>query len=141
MKSKLFAVLAAFAVVAGVWQAAAQVSKGKTRPLETKVWMKTVNGPHCSTVAKMLKGGPADDKEWDEVKTHAEMLSESGFVLMADGRCPDKVWAEAAKQLQDGGAALAKAAEAKNLDEARSALSNSVLASCKGCHSAHRAKK
>lgn len=141
MKTKIFAVLAALTLAAGVWQAVAQVAKGKTRPLETKVWMKTVNGPHCSAAAKMLKGGPADDKEWDDLKNHAEMLSEAGFVLMADGRCPDKVWADAAKQLQDGGAALAKAAESKNLEEARGALSNSVLASCKGCHSAHRAKK
>lgn len=123
------------------WQLAGQVSKGKTRPLETKVWMKTVNGPHCSTVAKMLKAGPADDKEWGDVVTHAQMLSESGHVLMADGRCPDKVWADAAKQLQDGGAALAAAAASKNVDEARAALNNSVLVSCKSCHSVHRMKK
>lgn len=131
---------AAILALAG-WQLAGQVSKGKTRPLETKTWMKTVNGPHCSTLAKMLKAGPADDKEWDDIKTHAQMLSESGHVLMADGRCPDKVWADAAKQLQDGGAAIATAAASKNVDEARNALNNSVLAACKGCHSVHRVKK
>ncbi|MBM3727043.1 MAG: hypothetical protein FJW40_16670 [Acidobacteria bacterium] len=60
---------------------------------------------------------------------------------MADGRCPDKVRAEAAKQLQEGGAAVAAAAAAKNVDEARNALNNSVLASCKGCHGTHRPKK
>jgi cytochrome c556 len=123
------------------WQLAGQVSKGKTRPLQTKTWMKTVNGPHCSTAAKMLKAGPADDKEWADLVTHGQMLSESGFVLMADSRCPDKAWADASKQLQDGGAALATAAAAKNVDDARAALNNSVLASCKGCHSVHRAKK
>lgn len=137
---RAIALISALLTVAGL-QLVGQVSKGKSRPLETKIWMKTVNGPHCSTVAKMLKAGPADDKEWDEVKTHAQMLSESGHVLMADGRCPDKVWADAAKQLQDGGAALAAAAASKNVDEARTALNNSVLASCKGCHSTHRAKK
>lgn len=142
MKAQMtLAAIAGLVLTAGSWHVMAQVSKGKTRPLETKIWMKTVNGPHCSTVAKMLKGSPADDKEWDEIRTHAQMLSESGHVLMADGRCPDKVWADAAKMLQDGGTSLAKAAESKNLEEARGALNNSILASCKGCHSAHRAKK
>lgn len=135
------AILIVAALALAGWQLVGQVSKGKTRPLETKVWMKTVNGPHCSAAAKMLKGAPADDKEWADLKNHAEMLSEAGFVLMADGRCPDKVWADASKQLQDGGAALASAADAKNVDDARNALNNSVLASCKGCHSVHRAKK
>lgn len=142
MKLKMtLTALAGLALITGGWQLTGQVAKGKTRPLETKTWMKTVNGPHCSTLAKMLKAGPADDKEWDEVKTHAQMLSEAGHVLMADGRCPDKVWADASKQLQEGGAAVAKAAESKSVEEARTALNNSVLAACKGCHSAHRQKK
>ncbi len=119
----------------------AQGSKGKTRPLETKTWMKSVNGPHCSAAAKVLKAGPADDKEWAELVVNAQMLSEAGFVLMADGRCPDKVWADASKQLQEGGGALAKAAAAKNIEAARAALNDSILASCKGCHAAHRAQK
>lgn len=142
MKLKItLATVAGLILAAGTWQLTAQVSQGKTRPLQTSVWMKTVNGPHCSTLAKMLKAGPADDKEWDAVKTHGQMLSEAGHVLMADGRCPDKVWADASKQLQEGGAAVAKAAESKDVEAARGALNNSILASCKGCHSAHRAKK
>lgn len=128
---------AALLALAG-WQLVGQVSKGKTRALETKTWMKTVNGPQCSAAAKMLKAGPADDKDWAALVTNGQMLSEAGFVLMADGRCPDKVWAEAAKKLQDGGAALATAAAAKNVDDARKALNEGVLASCKGCHSAHK---
>ncbi|MCC6540481.1 MAG: hypothetical protein IT162_23235 [Bryobacterales bacterium] len=140
MNRKWMAVAVAALAVSG-WQLAAQVSKGKTRALETKTWMKTVNGPHCSAAAKMLKGAPADDKEWSDLVTHGQMLSEAGHVLMADGRCPDKAWADASKQLQDGGAALAAAAAAKNVDEAKAALNNSVLASCKGCHSVHRVKK
>lgn len=140
IKATVFVAAGVLALSAG-WQLAGQIQKGKTRPLETKVWMKTVNGPHCSSAAKMLKAGPADDKEWAELQTHGQMLAEAGHVLMADGRCPDKVWADAAKQLQDGGAALATAAAAKNVDEARTALNNSVLVSCKGCHSVHRQKK
>ncbi|MBM3796172.1 MAG: hypothetical protein FJW31_19415 [Acidobacteria bacterium] len=140
MKKWMMTVAVAALALTG-WQVAAQVSKGKTRPLETKTWMKTINGPHCSAAAKMLKGAPADDKEWADLVVHGQMLSEAGHVLMADGRCPDKAWADASKQLQDGGTALASAAAAKNVDEAKAALNNSVLASCKGCHSLHKMKK
>jgi cytochrome c553 len=132
--------LCLFAVLSLMTGAAiAQVKVGKSRPLETKVWMKTVNGPHCSARAKMLKAGPADDKEWEEAATHAQLLNESGFVLMADGRCPDKVWAEAAKSLQDGSAALMKDISAKNKEGAQANM-QTVLASCKSCHTAHRQK-
>ena len=116
----------------------AQVQKGKTQPLETKTWMKNVNGPQCSNLAKLLKAGPADDKQWADVVMNAQMLNEAGYVLMADGRCPDKVWADATKMLKDGSAAILKAAESKNTAEAMTALNNSVLAACKSCHGAHR---
>lgn len=117
-----------------VWS---QVKKGKVRPLETKTWMKTVNGPHCSTLAKMMKAGPADDKEWEAAATHAQMLTESGYVLMADGRCPDAVWAEASKTLQDAGAEMSKAVAAKNTADAQAAMGK-ILGSCKSCHAAHK---
>jgi cytochrome c556 len=116
-----------------------QIQKGKTRPLETKVWMKAVNQNHCGALAKQLKEGITDDKGWADAAMHAQMLSESGHVLMADGRCPDKVWADAAKQLREASEATLASVTAKNLDKARTDFQN-VLASCKGCHSVHRKK-
>lgn len=118
--------------------AAAQVAQGKTRPLQTKTWMKTVNGPQCSALGKAIKAGPADDKAWAEITGYAQMLDEAGHVLMADGRCPDKVWADASKQLREGAEAVLKAAAAKNATDAQAAFSGSVLASCKACHAAHK---
>ena len=133
-------VVLAFVFSLAVLSVSAQIQKGKTRPLETKMWMKAVNGPQCSNLAKLLKAGPADDKQWAEVMMNAEMLNEAGHVLMADGRCPDKVWADAAKQLHEGSEAVLKAAETQNTAEALSALNNSVLAACKSCHGVHRKK-
>ena len=133
-------VVLAFVFSLAVLSVSAQIQKGKTRPLETKMWMKAVNGPQCSNLAKLLKAGPADDKQWAEVMMNAEMLNEAGHVLMADGRCPDKVWADAAKQLREGSEAVLKAAETQNTAEALSALNNSVLAACKSCHGVHRKK-
>lgn len=118
----------------------AQVAKGKTRPLETKTWMKSVNGPQCTNLVKTLKAGPADDKAWADVVMNAQMLNEAGHVLMADGRCPDKAWLDAAAKLREGSEAVLKAAESKNTEAAMDALNNSILASCKGCHSVHRKK-
>jgi cytochrome c556 len=132
MRLYLVALLALLSVAA--WS---QVKQGKSRPLETKTWMKTVNGPHCSALAKMMKAGPADDKEWEAAATHAQMLSESGYVLMGDGRCPDAIWAEASKTLQDSGAEMAKAVAAKNTAEAQAAMQK-ILGSCKSCHAAHK---
>lgn len=132
---------AALLVAAASVQLVGQVAKGKTRPLETKIWMKSVNGPFCTNLGKILKAGPADDKAWADVVLNAQMLSEAGHVLMADGRCPDKAWAEASQKLRDGADAVLKAAASKNTEEAMNHFNNSVLASCKGCHSVHRAKK
>jgi cytochrome c556 len=137
---KVFAA-ATVLVAAASFQLAGQISKGKSRPLETKIWMKSVNGPFCTNLGKILKAGPADDKAWADVVLNAQMLSEAGHVLMADGRCPDKAWADASKQLQEGADAVLKAAGDKNTEAAMNAFNNSVLASCKGCHSVHRMKK
>ena len=68
----------------------------KERPLLTKSWMAEINQPHCARLGEILKSGPSGDQEWAEATRHAEVLNESGHVLMADSRCPDKVWADAA---------------------------------------------
>ncbi|MEZ5354940.1 MAG: hypothetical protein R2762_20075 [Bryobacteraceae bacterium] len=130
-------ILVAVAILAMAGFAFAQVQKGKSRPLETKVWMKTVNQPHCGALAKMLKAGISDDAGWAEAKVHAEMLAESGHVLMADGRCPDSTWANASKDLREGSEATLKAIEAKNSAQANTEFAK-VLGSCKGCHAAHK---
>lgn len=119
----------------------AQIKKGKTRVLTTKSWMKSVNGPVCSSLKKVLDGsGPADDKAWASAAQYAELLNESGHVLMADGRCPDAVWAGAAKQLRESSAAVLAAVEVKNATEAKTAFAG-VLGACGTCHTAHKKKK
>lgn len=141
MNRKQLLTFAAACILAASLPMIAQVSKGKTRPMETKILMKAINGPQCSALAKALKAGPADDKAWADIVMNAQMLNEAGHVLMADGRCPDKAWADASAKLREGSEAVLKAAESKDAAAAMDALNNGVLASCKGCHSVHRAKK
>ena len=42
------------------------------------------------------------------------MLNESGFLLMADGRCPDEVWKAGSMALQTEGQALLDACKKKD---------------------------
>jgi cytochrome c556 len=141
MQSKVVVCAGAMALavllVFGGGPTSAQVKKGKTQLLETKNWMKGVNGPHCTSLKKLLDAGPSDEKTWSEAAQHAQILNESGHVLMADGRCPDKVWADAAKQLREGSAAVMTAIDARNTAGAQAAFGEMVQA-CGSCHKAHK---
>ena len=137
----VLAMLAAFAVSLVIWgPAPAQITKGKKRPAATKYLMRGINQLHCAALAKMLKDdGPANDKAWDTAACHASCLSEMGHLLMDDGRCPDAVWAGAAKNLREGSAAVVAAAEKKDVEAARTAF-KTVTDSCAACHKAHKGK-
>ncbi|MEK6233135.1 MAG: hypothetical protein N2C14_00330, partial [Planctomycetales bacterium] len=73
-----------------------KVTKGDTRPLQTKTLMNHLIKPHCSAIGKGLK---ADEIDWEALQINAELLNESGHILMADKRCPDGDWAKASKTL------------------------------------------
>ena len=121
--------------------AEAQKTKGKTRPAETKYLMRGINQTNCAALAGLLKDkGPADDKAWETAVCHAAILNEMGFVLMDDGRCPDKDWLGAAKDLRESTAKVVEAAKAKNLADAQTAFKG-VTGACAACHKVHRDKK
>jgi hypothetical protein len=129
-------VLFLFAVIATP-MVEGQKTKGKTRPAETKHLMAGINGPNCSALAKLLKAGPADDKAWADAVRHAALLNEMSYILMDDGRCPDKVWAGAAKTLRECSAKVLEAAQAKDAAAAQEAFKKMVGA-CSTCHKAHK---
>lgn len=131
----------AVASALGASFATAQVKKGKSRPSKTSQLMRGIVKPHCDAVKKGLEAGPADDKAWDELATHAAVLNESSYLLMDDGRCPDGVWANAAtKTLRENSAALLAAIESKNVAGAKEAFGKTT-ACCKECHEKHKEKK
>ncbi len=117
--------------------ASAQVKKGKTRPLTTKQLMGALVKPHCADLGTALKNAPTDDKGWAELATKAALLNESSYILMADGRCPDGVWKDAAKALEDGSLAVLAKIEAKDAPGALEAMKG-VTGSCGACHKAHK---
>lgn len=131
--------LLALGVTLTFWasEVAAQKTKGKTRAAATKQLMKGVVQVNCAACGGALKTGPADDAAWETFTTQAAVLNEMSYVLMDDGRCPDAVWAGAAKQLREGSAAVMDAAGKKDLDAAREAFKN-VTGACGACHKAHK---
>lgn len=119
--------------------ASAQIKKGKERAAETKYLMRGIVQPQCASLGGLLQGdGPADEKAWDTVACHAACLNEMSHALMDDGRCPDGVWAEAARTtLREGSAEVLAAAEKKDL-EAASAGFKKLTQACAACHKAHK---
>jgi hypothetical protein len=116
----------------------AQKTKGKSRPAETKFLMKGVIQPNCAALGAALKGdGPSDDKAWDQALLHALVLNEMSYVVMDDGRCPDKEWAGAAKTLRECSGKVAEAARAKDAAAAKTAF-KALTGACATCHKAHK---
>ena len=115
---KLFFVLLILGLVSN---AVTQIQKGKTRPLMTAQWMEGVITPHCKSIKKGLWGQtPLEDKDWKKLAVNAAVLNESSYVLMADDRCPDEVWATAASEtLRIGSTELLKAIESKDVEAAK----------------------
>ncbi len=119
--------------------ATGQVKKGETRLLLTKQLMGGLVGPNCKGLGDGLKEAPADDKAWAALATKAALLNEASYVLMADGRCPDGVWAGAATALREGSAAVYEKIEAKDAEGAQAAFKTMTQA-CGTCHKAHKKK-
>lgn len=129
--------LLALAVLVWNQTAEGQKTKGKTRPAATKQLMGGISGPNCGSLAKLLKDGPADDKGWATAAQNAALLNELSYILMEDGRCPDKVWKGAAETLRGCSAKVLEAAEAKDLEAAKGAFKK-MLGACSTCHKAHK---
>ncbi len=110
---------------------------GETRKAKTSQLMKGLVGSNCGALKKSLE---AEEPDWEAISLHAALLNEAGYLLMADKRCPDGEWAGGAKTLQEQGAALVDAAEAKDIDAAKTAFGALTSQGCAKCHMAHKGK-
>lgn len=137
MKKLLGVGLALAAVAMFSVTATAQVKKGKTRVLLTKQLMGGLVKPSCAGIGDGLKETPADDKAWEDLATKAALLNEASYILMDDGRCPDGDWANAAKTLREGSAAVLEKLDAKDAAGAQEAF-KSMTQACAACHKAHK---
>lgn len=131
-----------FALAAGVLfdgSVNARQKQESTRVLTVKQMMSGLVKPHKSALESALKGEPAGEEVWDALLLSAALLNESGYILMDDNRCPDKVWADAAQTLRDESVTLLAALKAHDYD-ASSASFKTLTTACASCHKAHLKK-
>lgn len=104
-----------------------------------KQLMATIEGPLNSAIGGMSKaGGPKDDKEWAQAQNNAALLAEGAQLLLLGSRPKDQdVWVKTSNALTESASAAMKAAEAKDLEAWKTAVSG-IGKSCAGCHTVHR---
>ncbi|HLK66583.1 MAG TPA: cytochrome c [Bryobacteraceae bacterium] len=82
--------------------------------------------------------GPADNRAWRTAMLQGIMLQESAQLLKMGSRAKDQDgWMKACQALGDAGAAVQKAAAAKDV-AAYQAAAGGINATCQGCHSVYR---
>jgi hypothetical protein len=122
-----------------VWPLAlsAQVAPDALQPVGTmkQLMLDLVYPASNSVLLAINRGGPADDKEWADVRRGALTIAESGNLLILRNRTA--VWVADAKLLMDAGTAAYKAADAKDA-RALGALAERIDASCTTCHKQFR---
>ena len=133
----LMTAVAAAALLLGPANVRAAVTEGKERPMLTKQLMKGLVAANCGALKKGLDAGPSDDEAWATLAMQAALLNEASHMLMADGRCPDGTWADAATTLRTGSGDVLKAIEAKDAEAAKTAF-GAMTQSCGACHKAHK---
>ena len=80
---------------------------------------------------------PSSDEEWDAVRNAAFVITESGNLLMMDGRAEDDgAWMGMARSMIDVGQLAIEAAEARN-EQAVFDVGAEVYFACTNCHAAY----
>lgn len=115
----------------------AKIEKGATRPLMTKHLMSGVVKPFGGELRKAIAAAGSEEKAWEDVVKFAGLLNEASHVLMADKRCPDKVWADACKIMETRTLEVLAAAKKKDA-AAAAAAAKGIGKSCGTCHKAHK---
>jgi hypothetical protein len=115
----------------------AQAPPDALQPVATmkQLMLDVIHPASNSVLLAINRGGPADDKEWAEVRRGALTLAESGNLLIMRNRTA--AWVADAKLLMDAGAAAYKAADVRDA-RALSALADRIDASCTTCHKQYR---
>ena len=131
--------LAAVAVCSFALTGSAQ-KQGKSRPLTSTQLMAGLVKPQFVSLKQALDAGPKDEEGWKAVATSAALLNESAHVMMADGRCPDKIWADAVKILDGASVKVLDRIKAQDAAGALTAFAG-IQESCKHCHAEHKYKK
>jgi cytochrome c556 len=105
----------------------------------TQQLMQGMIDPASKAIAESAKDpGPADNRAWRTAMLNGIMLQESAQLIKMGTRAKDQDgWMKACQALADAGAAVQKAAAAKDV-AAYQAAAGGINATCQGCHSVYR---
>ena len=105
----------------------------------TQQLMRGMIDPASKAIAESAKdAGPADNRAWNMAAVNAVMLQEASALLKVGSRAKDQDgWMKACQALADAGAAVQKAAAAKDV-AAYQAAAGTINGTCQGCHSTYR---
>jgi cytochrome c556 len=107
----------------------------------TQQLMQGLIDPSSKAIAEAAKEqGPQDNRAWRTAMLNGVMLQESAQLLKVGSRAKDQEgWMKATATLGEAGAAVQKAAAAKDL-AAFQAAAGTITATCQGCHSVYRVR-
>lgn len=114
--------------------------KGKTRPLTSSQMMAGLVKPEFLKLKEGLEKGPKTDDDWKALAQSAALLNECSYILMDDGRCPDKPWKEGSEILRTASVKVLSLIDKKDAAGALEAFP-AIQQSCKVCHTEHKYKK
>jgi hypothetical protein len=94
--------------------------------------------PTSDAIFYVDRDPPKNDREWNQLRSQALILAESGNLLMMPGRARDQDnWIKDSKMLIDLGQTAFKAAQRKDIDAIR-ALNDPLNDACILCHMQYR---
>jgi len=105
---------------------------------ETKLLMEGLAEPNTRALGKLLSGKQLGADAWAFARGQALLLAETGNLLLMRpprAKASQDAWSQHAADLRDSATALARAAAAKEMAQARAALAN-VGNACNRCHRA-----
>lgn len=115
-----------------------QVMHGMVIPNADVVWKAS---GWVYTASGVEERKPKNEDEWIAVEASATTLTEAGNLLMMEGRAKDGAkWIEYSTALREAGAAVHKAAVAKDV-EGVFTQGGVLFEACQGCHFAYRFEK
>jgi cytochrome c556 len=116
-------------------------------PTMKQLMLDLIHPASNSILLASYRGGPADEKDWADLRHSALTLMESANLLAArgpaglntasSGQSSSTAWAASAKMLTDAAAAAYKAAQDRD-PKALAALTVRIDASCTSCHKQYR---
>jgi len=141
-----FWVVATVIGVAALFVPVAQSQPGMPKPVtkmepvaETKLLMEGLAGANLRGLGKQLREKPEGAEAWGFARGQALLIAETGNLLML--RPPKSggqdAWMEAAAELRDKAAAVARAAANRDADRGRRALTD-LAGTCNRCHQTFR---